>query len=155
MSNTRALNLEVFYKGFKNYGCPHRKTGDVELQKFKHANDSTLDYPIYECVIAPDDCQAESDRHLKHVRCYCYGDSCVRYKKTTLETGAVKTTAHINHDDDFMWHGCDYNWDDASACACNDRNYKCGPSHARDSSTFAYLMPLKSGKKNEETRDEL
>lgn len=86
----KAINLEAYYKGYLNYGCDYITEGIV-LQKFHHSYQSTPDYPIFQCSIAPSGCHKNNDCHYRPAyQCECRGDSCVRYSTKTLNTGIKK-----------------------------------------------------------------
>lgn len=79
----KAINMEAYYKGYLNYGCGYITEGIV-LQKFHHSYQSTPDYPIFQCSIAPSGCHKNNDCHYRPAyQCECRGDSCVRYYTKT------------------------------------------------------------------------
>ena len=118
----RGINLEAYYSGFLNYGCQYQNSGGQDLQKFDLTATSTKDNPDYECTLAPTGCHSDSDCHYHvGVWCSCRGSSCVHYGTTTLNTGDTKTTAYMNVNWPWGWHGCDWKtW--GFKCACYNSN---------------------------------
>ena len=104
-NHIRGLNLEHYFLGFLNYGCPYiaRK---IEVQKFSHTKTSNKTSPKFECTIAEQGCHSNNDCHYKAVRCSCYGDSCVAHKSVKPDNAVPKTTAYLNYDQDWGWGGC-------------------------------------------------
>lgn len=117
----RGVNLEAFYLGYLNYGCPFSTSEGQNLQKFDITDTSTPENPVYECTLTPEGCHSDDDCHYHPVWCACQGNSCVNYRATTLDTGKIKTTAYINRDEALGWHGCNWKyW--GFVCSCyNDR----------------------------------
>ena len=72
----RGLNLEHYFLGFLNYGCPYipSANGKIEAQKFDHTETSTKNSPPFECTIAEQGCHSDNDCHYKFAWCSCYGD---------------------------------------------------------------------------------
>lgn len=105
----RAVNLEYYYLGFLNYGCYYKSDGGQDLQKFDFAEGSSAKSPQYECSLAPEGCHSDGDCRSRAVAwCSCRGPSCVRYRDVKLDyTCNEKTTAEINMDADWDWHGCE------------------------------------------------
>ena len=102
----RGVNMESYYLGFLNYGCPFQTSGGQNLQQFTTTKSSTPENPDYECTLAPEGCHSDSDCHFHPIWCGCEGDSCVRHNTTTLNTGQTKITAYINHGK-WDWMGCE------------------------------------------------
>ncbi|XP_028398726.1 DELTA-alicitoxin-Pse2b-like [Dendronephthya gigantea] len=115
----RGVNMESYYLGFLNYGCPFQTSGGQILQQFNTTASSTPENPDYECTLAPEGCHSDHDCHYQFgIWCGCEGDSCVRYNHTTLDTGKIKTTAYINHEK-WDWKGC--TWKHTGfTCKCGD-----------------------------------
>ncbi|XP_020628859.1 LOW QUALITY PROTEIN: DELTA-thalatoxin-Avl2a-like [Orbicella faveolata] len=105
----RAVNLEYYYLGFLNYGCDYRPGGGQDLQMFNFAKSSSPTSPQYECSLAPEGCHSDKDCHRKAVAwCSCRGPSCVTYTDIKLDYNCNgKTTAVINTETDWEWHGCE------------------------------------------------
>ena len=76
----KAVNIEYFYNGFLNFGCPYDNKYGIELQKFALTPQATLKHPEYSCTIAPSGCHSNDDCHYHFgIWCDCAGDSCIRY----------------------------------------------------------------------------
>ncbi|XP_078358950.1 DELTA-alicitoxin-Pse2b-like [Oculina patagonica] len=124
-NHKRALNLEYYYLGFLNFGCPYVAGGGVAIQKFDYSSSSSEDFPEFECSVAKKGCHTNDDCHYKPIWCSCHGPSCVRYSTETHENGEKKVTAHANSDDGWGWYGC--GWKVAgSYCNCynSDRDQR-------------------------------
>ncbi|XP_078358949.1 DELTA-thalatoxin-Avl2a-like isoform X2 [Oculina patagonica] len=116
-NHIRGLNLEYYYLGFLNYGCPYQEGGGVAFQKFDYTKSSTKTSPAFECSLAKEGCHSNNDCHYHvGVWCSCRGSSCVRYKTETQENGSKKEVAYAQTSD-WAWHGCDWKtW--GSYCTC-------------------------------------
>ena len=124
-NHVRGLNMEFYYLGFLNYGCPYKAGGGVAIQKFDHTRFSNTTSPEFECSLAKQGCHRDADCHYKSVWCSCHGDSCVRYKSVTECDGAQRESAYANYDSNWGWSGC--GWKVAGSwCACynSDRNWR-------------------------------
>ena len=136
-NHNRALNLEYYYLGFLNYGCPYIRSvgGEVAIQKFDYTASTTERFaafnrtkrflktsPEFECTLAKEGCHnSNTDCHYKPIWCSCHGNSCVRYKSETQDNGAVKETAYANSNSNWGWKGC--SWKVAgSVCRCTNSN---------------------------------
>ncbi|XP_078358944.1 DELTA-alicitoxin-Pse2b-like isoform X1 [Oculina patagonica] len=121
-NNVRSLNMEYYYLGFLNHGCPYVQGGGVAFQKFDYTRWTTDTSPEFECTLAKEGCHSNNDCHYKPVWCSCHGDSCVRYKTVTQScSGVTKETAYANKDSNWGWSGC--GWRVAgSECACYNTN---------------------------------
>ena len=120
-NHIRGLNLEYYYLGFLNYGCPYIEGGGVAMQKFDYTKSATKTSPEFECSLAKEGCHSDNDCHYKAVKCSCHGDSCVRYKTVPQDNGANKETAYANYDSSWYWNGCD--WKVAGSwCDCYNKN---------------------------------
>lgn len=125
----RGLNLQYYYLGFLNYGCPYVKGGKgknkVQIQKFDYTEKSNDMYPEFECTLAKEGCHSDDDCHYKPIWCSCRGPTCVFYKKEEQNTGVTKETAYANTKDDTSWQGCDWKYA-GSYCACynKDRDWR-------------------------------
>lgn len=144
----RGLNLEYYFLGFLNYGCPYipSANGKIEVQKFDHTKTSSKNAPDFECTIAEQGCHSNNDCHYKAFWCSCYGDSCVAHKSVKLDNAVPKTTAYLNYNRDWGWGGC--NWKVAgSYCGCynkkRNRRVRTWPVHIRDAA--AHKAPSHSG----------
>ena len=120
-NNIRATNLEYYYLGFLNYGCPYISSSGLAIQKFDHTSGSSEKYPEFECTLAKEGCHSANDCHYKPIWCSCRGPTCVHYKSMKQDTGDTKETAYANTFDDWGWHGCDWKfW--GSSCTCKNEN---------------------------------
>ena len=120
-NHIRGLNMEYYYLGFLNYGCPYKASGGVAIQKFDYTKSSTEDSPELECSLAKEGCHSDDDCHYKPVWCSCHGDSCVRYKSVPQDNGSKKQTAEVNYDSNWGWSGCD--WHVAGSwCDCYNKD---------------------------------
>ena len=147
-NHIRALNLEAYYLGFLNYGCPYILSigGEVAIQKFDYTASTTERFaafdrtkrslkisPEFECTLAKEGCHnSKYDCHYKPIWCSCHGRSCVRYKSETQDNGAVKETAYANSNSNWGWKGC--SWKVAgSVCRCTNSD--------RDSRKVVWSLP--------------
>ena len=105
----KALNIQAFYEGYLNFGCSYIQSNtNIELQKFIHSDLSTPDYPLYDCIIAPNGCQAKSDCHYRDAFwCECQGKSCVAYKTVSSSTEVKRTIPYIFTGSGNAWQHCD------------------------------------------------
>ena len=121
----RGLNLQYYYLGFLNYGCPYVKGGEgnnkVQIQKFDYTQRSNDKLPEFECSLAKEGCHSDDDCRYKPIWCSCRGPTCVHYKTEEQDTGASKESAYANTGEDWGWHGCD--WKVAGSwCACYNKH---------------------------------
>ena len=121
----RGLNLQYYYLGFLNYGCPNVKGGEgnskVQIQKFDYTKRSNDKYPEFECSLAKEGCHSDDDCRYKPIWCSCRGPTCVHYKTEEQDTGASKESAYANTGADWGWQGC--NWKVAGSwCACYNKH---------------------------------
>ena len=118
----RATNLQYYYSGYLDYGCPYSKSGNVEIQKFDYKQ-PMKENPEFVCTLAHDGCHNDNDCHyVIGVKCACRGKTCVRYHSEKQITGQIKQMAYINNHN-WMWEGC--NWKKLwIECGCynKDRN---------------------------------
>ena len=118
----RATNLQYYYSGYLDYGCPYSKSGNVEIQKFDYKQPMKGN-PEFVCTLADDGCHNDNDCHyVIGVKCACRGKTCVRYHSEKQITGQIKQMAYINNHN-WMWEGC--NWKKLwIECGCynKDRN---------------------------------
>ena len=120
-NNIRATNLEYYYLGFLNYGCPFISNDGLAIQKFDHTRGSSEKYPEFECTLAKEGCHQSDDCHYRPIWCSCRGPTCVRYTRVKEGAGDSKLTAYPNTFEDWGWHGCD--WKSAgSYCDCYNDN---------------------------------
>lgn len=75
----RAVNMQYFYLGYLNYGCPFSEHAGQQLQMFNFTKYHTPDAPQYECSLAAIGCHSDNDCHYKPIWCSCRGDSCITY----------------------------------------------------------------------------
>ena len=114
----KSVNMEYYYKGYLNFGCPYRTKNGQELQKFEMTPDSTAERPEYRCSIAPEGCHSYDDCHYHNVKCECRGDSCIRYSTVTSDTGKTKQVANPSYSSSWYGHGCGWKvW--GSVCQCS------------------------------------
>lgn len=147
---TKAFNMEAYYKGYKNYGCALRTDGIV-LQKFHYSNQSTQHNPILQCSIAPEGCRSNDDCHYRNAWwCECSGDSCVRYKKTKLNTGVERYDAEIFTGHDFAWQGC--GGAAALSCTCKHPKHKWKTVWTSSDEDHTLAYALHSVEKKEDER---
>lgn len=156
----RAVNLEYYYLGYLNYGCDYQLYSGQELQKFDFTSGASPSSPEYECTLAPEGCHSDDDCHYKPIWCSCKGPSCVHYKDKTLDTGAIKTTAYANTNEDWGWHGCDWKPGLAgSVCICRSESKLRSTVWKRDNKNAMYYAHSKSlylkAKNKEEGKEEL
>ena len=108
----RGLNLQYYYLGFLNYGCPYveggKRNNTVQIQKFDYTEKSNDKYPEFECTLAKEGCHSNDDCRYKPIWCSCRGPTCVHYKTLKRDTGAFKEIACANTDEDWGWQGCDW-----------------------------------------------
>ena len=120
----RGVNLQYYYLGFLNYGCPYVKGGEgnskVQIQKFDYTERSKDEYPELECSLAKEGCSSDDDCHYEPVWCSCRGPTCVHYKTVEQDTGASKESAYPNTGEDWGWQGCDWKVH-GSYCACYNK----------------------------------
>ena len=118
----RATNLQYYYSGFLDFGCPYSTSGNVEIQKFDYKQ-PMKENPEFVCTLADDGCHNDNDCHyVIGVKCACRGKTCVRYHSEKQITGQIKQMAYINNHN-WMWEGC--NWKKLwIECGCynKDRN---------------------------------
>ena len=118
----RATNLQYYYSGFLDFGCPYSTSGNVEIQKFVYKQ-PMKENPEFVCTLAHDGCHNDDDCHyVIGVKCACKGKTCVRYHSEKQITGHIKQMAYINNHN-WMWEGCGWKnlW---IKCGCynKDRN---------------------------------
>ena len=121
----RGLNLQYYYLGFLNYGCPYVKGGnekiEIQIQKFHYTERSNDKYPEFECSLAKEGCHSNDDCHYKPIWCSCRSPTCVHYRTEELDTGASKESAYANTGEDWGWQG--YDWKIyGSCCACYNKH---------------------------------
>ena len=102
----KVVNLENYYKGYLNFGCPLMKVNNYVVQKFQLVGSTTL--PAYQCVIAPMGCHQYNDCHYRDAFwCECRGDTCIRYgKQFDYNTGTTRETPYAFTDSGWGWQGC-------------------------------------------------
>lgn len=74
----KAVNLEYYYLGYLNYGCPYSEYKGQQLQAFNFTKLHTPTAPQYECTLAPEGCHSDDSCHYKPIWCSCRGVHCVR-----------------------------------------------------------------------------
>ena len=80
---TKAMNLQQFYIGYKDFGCSNLQSGEaVQLRTFDYGRDSTKDLPKFHCILINQGCHSGDDCHIGGAGTvtYCYGNSCFEYK---------------------------------------------------------------------------
>ena len=120
----KAVNLEYFYMGFLNFGCPYQAEYGQDFQKFDMAEQATPEAPAYQCSLAPYGCHQYDDCHYHlGIWCACRGNTCIHYGQKTLDTGVKRTTAAPYYGSDWRAQGCDWKiW--GSECACKHENHE-------------------------------
>lgn len=155
----KAVNLEYFYNGFLNFGCPYRKQHKIELQKFDLTGQATPEYPEYSCTIAPSGCHDDDDCHYHvGVWCNCAGKTCIHYSLSgTSDTGKRRWQAAPYDGSDWGWQGCDWkHW--GSSCECKTKNSDRKTIWSQSSKYALYLASIQSPEQKQErakTRNEL
>ncbi|KAJ7392549.1 hypothetical protein OS493_012229 [Desmophyllum pertusum] len=145
----RGVNMENYYLGYLNYGCPHIEStsGEVHIQKFDHTKGSKEENPEYECSLAKEGCHSNNDCHYKPIWCSCYGPSCVHYKAVEQDTGH-KETAYANtadKDQYWGWEGCSWKAGLAgSYCMCYN--------HPRDVRRQVWFLPSRDAPEHKAAR---
>ena len=66
-NNIRATNLEYYYLGFLNYGCPCISSSGLAVKKFYHTSRFSKEYPEFECTLAKEGCHNDDDCHYKPI----------------------------------------------------------------------------------------
>ena len=103
----KAVNLEAYYKGFKNFKCDEQKISDVVVQKFDFSEYNSADHPDYQCKLAPIGCKSDDDCHYRSAFwCECRGETCIRYKEETLDTGVIREVPYAFTEQGWGWQGC-------------------------------------------------
>ncbi|XP_029200616.2 DELTA-alicitoxin-Pse2b-like [Acropora millepora] len=159
----RALNLQNYYLGYLNYGCqPLTSTAPdlkpLYLQKFDYTKASTPTSPEYSCTLAKEGCHRDDDCHYRvGVYCSCYGETCVRYKSVTKDTGDLKEIPYTNDERNWRWHGCDWKVK-GSVCRCFnggiDQRVEVWTSPGRDIVKKDNLSDLYEEEEDEEEEEE-
>ena len=139
----KALNLEAYYTGYLNFGCPYeRSPTGVELQKFVNNSASTPDYPIYECIIAPQGCHDNDDCDYRDAFwCECNGDSCIHHYDRTLDTGSKRKYAEIFAKSGWGWHGCTLS---GLSCWCTDPDNNWIPIWSQSTGNAQFITALRA-----------
>lgn len=124
-ARVQALNLEYYFDGYLNFGCPYQpsvRVGTPPLQKFDYASHSTSTNPVFQCTLAPQGCHHNDDcRYQIGVKCQCKGSSCIRYGQVKLPNGKSRATAAPHYAKKWSWMGCDWRlW--GSKCDCRHPN---------------------------------
>lgn len=119
----RAVNLQNYYLGYLNYGCPLKTSEQVEIQKFDYSTTSSPESPEFECSLAAEGCHSHDDCHYRFIgiKCACYGKTCIRYKSVDQKAGTRKEIGFVNEKDDFVWKGCGWKVP-GSYCHCKNDN---------------------------------
>ena len=124
---TRALNLQAYYQGLKDFTCPHITTDDgkIDLQKFE-LKEKSGDSVTYACWIRGEGCYDSNNCHLGGAGsvCYCYGDACTEYveddngidrpKNRKSRSGSYDSGVNNSCNYHFIAHcDCDTSWGSA------------------------------------------
>lgn len=154
----KAVNMEYYYNGFLNFGCPYNVLHDMELQKFDLTGQATQEHPEYSCTIAPSGCHSDNDCHYHiGVWCNCAGDTCIHYDTVTSNTGESRLQAAPYYLSDWGWQGCDWQvW--GSVCGCYNPSSERKTIWSQSSKYALYLACIQSPKQKQEsakTRNEL
>ena len=148
----KAVNLEYFYNGFLNFGCPYSVSDKIELQKFDLTSQATPENPEYSCTIAPSGCHHDDDCHYHvGVWCYCAGNTCIHYSLTgTSDTGKRRLQAAPYHGSDWGWQGCAWKtW--GSSCECKHENSDRKTIWSQSSKYALYLAFIQLPEQKKET----
>ena len=100
-NNIRATNLEYYYLGFLNYGCPYISSSGLAIQKFDHTSGSSEKDPEFECTLAKEGCHSANDCHYKPIWCSCRGPTCVHYKSVKQGADDTKVITYPNTFEDW------------------------------------------------------
>ena len=116
----KAVNLENYYKGYLNFGCPLLSINNHVVQKFQLAKDPGA-LPGYRCDIAPTGCHNNSDcQYRASFWCQCKGDTCINYNsKLQYDTGSTRDIPYVVTTDGWGWQGCRRH---GFSCSCNHEN---------------------------------
>lgn len=95
---TKAMNLQQYYVGYKDFGCSYQQSGkEVKLRTFDYSPDSSQALPRFHCILINQGCQNDGDCHIGGVGhlmvTYCYGNSCFEYKNPTFGYKAKSVVA--------------------------------------------------------------
>ena len=132
------------------------------MQKFDYTKYAQKQSPDFECTLAAEGCHSDSDCHYKVIWCSCRGSSCVRYRKEKKDSGAIKTIAYANTDQDWRKHGCKLHLA-GSLCKCHNHNEpkvvwripsRDFPQNDRGDADFGTPDESDSGKAEEEEYDD-
>ncbi|EDO39752.1 predicted protein, partial [Nematostella vectensis] len=87
----KAKNLEEFYKGMLNFGCPYKEIGGKEMQVFEKTPQSPDSNPTYQCKLRQQGCLADKDCHyVPLLSCSCNGPTCIEHKTVERGDGTVR-----------------------------------------------------------------
>ena len=100
----KALNMQQYYLGYLNFGCPYVEIPRKDIQKFAHHKDHQTTRPLYHCRIAAEGCTEDTDCHYQNVRCKCGGKSCIKHESVRTNTGATRLKPVLN-DKNEKWSG--------------------------------------------------
>ena len=118
----KVRNLEAYYLGVLNFGCPYIPSSapDAFMQFFADDSSSTEDVPSYNCYLGAEGCHVNDDCHYgPGIYCRCVGDSCFKYKTRTLNTGEQRKYVIANQEYWNYWSGCHLEF---FSCDCTDNN---------------------------------
>ena len=153
----KAVNLENYYKGYLNFGCPLQSINNHVVQKFQLAKDpGTL--PGYQCVIAPTGCHQNDDCQYRDAFwCQCKGDTCINYSnKLQYDTGSTRDIPYAFVEDGWGWQGCVVDSVFTRTCSCTDQNKNWKTIWEYNEESYNDLMIYShSSKSGNATKDEL
>ena len=83
----KAMNLMLYYIGFKDFGCTIIEYGDQKLRSFQYMSNDHKS-PSFMCVLINKGCHKDSDCHVDRIlgpikiglKTHCYGSTCYEYK---------------------------------------------------------------------------
>jgi len=112
---TRVIQLENFYKGYLNFGCPSMTINGLAVQKFERVEGSNVTRPDFRCAIIPTGCNSDDDCHFKlPYNCECRGDTCFRYR--------IETNSHTGISRNVPYSFTESGWENQG---CYVHNFKC------------------------------
>ena len=150
----KAVNLENYYKGYLNFGCPRQTINGLVVQKFQLGSQH-YKLPTYECALTPTGCHQDDDCH-RHFNqwCECRGNTCIKYKQEfDYHTGTNRLVPYAFTNPGWYDQGC-VKVSLLGKCACNEPNTNWKVIWKSDDESFISLIAfsrlLESGKARKE-----
>ena len=105
----KARNLEAYYLGFLNFGCPTIMGRPDQFMQLFDADSLGADVPTYYCCLAATGCHDlfEDCWYGPGIYCRCVGDSCFKEKTRILNTGEKRKYLVANREYWNYWDGCE------------------------------------------------